>query len=138
MSEAVELHDSAVTAIRHAGSDVVLDMLAIVHSSKGRPGWDPGKTGTQPATLVIEDAQIVSSPAGLPLEILTGRVSVEVQTFENVLLLPFDVAGDVHLELIGADGTLSVKGRRARLVLRGTWKYLDDVHDVFWAKRRSS
>jgi hypothetical protein len=126
MNEAVELHDSDITAIHHAGSDMVLELVAIVHSSEGRPGRDPGKTGTQPAELVIEDAHIASTPTSLPLSILFGRISIDAQTLENVLPLPFDMAGDVRLELGGAEGTLSAKGRRARLVLRGTWQYLDD------------
>jgi hypothetical protein len=126
MNEAVELHDSAITAIHHAGSDMVLELVAIVHSSEGRPGRDPGKTGTQPAELVIEDAHIASTPTSLPLSILSGRISTDAETLENVLPLPIDMAGDVRLELSGAEGTLSAKGRRVRLALRGTWKYLGD------------
>jgi hypothetical protein len=125
MREAVELHDSEISLGRHSGSSVVL--VAVVHLSEDRPGYDSGTTGTQLAELVVEEANVESIPSSLPLSILSGQVFVGAQVVENLLPLPFDVAGDVLVELIGVEETLSVRGRVARVVLRGDWKYLDAV-----------
>jgi len=125
MNEIIELHDSEVKAIRQQGGNLILVLGAVIHSSEGRPGSDAGRTFTQEAELIIEDARVLSKPKSQPLWILSGQLTVGEEAFEDVPL-PFDRSGDVRVQLSGVEGVLSAAGRRVRLTLTGVRRHLED------------
>jgi hypothetical protein len=118
----VELHDSDLLAVRAEDFRVVLTMVVILHHDDG-PGHHT--VWQQDADLVIDEARVEERPDSTPLWILEGSVSSDEGRFSNVLPLPFEARKAVRVEFLGAEGTCTVTGTRARLELRGETRFLE-------------
>jgi hypothetical protein len=122
----IELHDTRIDRIEHIGGSIVLSMLAYMHESDGRPGWDRGTGWELPARLVIEDGRFDRPLSGASLEISDGLIIVDERRFENLIPLPFDEHGYVRVFLAGAEGRLTITGHRAYIEPTGQAVYLED------------
>jgi len=125
-TRAVEFHDSEVTGIRLDNRDVVVEIIAYVHASQGRPGIDRGTGWSQRAELIVEDATVERSLDSNYLWITDGFLEVNSKRFNNLLPVPFGESGKINLKLSGAEGSLWLSGRRVRLLLTGTPTYVED------------
>ena len=117
-NQAVELHDSSVIRIAWDGRTLVLTLAVSMHQSDGDPARDRGTGWSQAAELRIQNAALRETPP-LPLWILDGVIAVGLQTYDDLLPLPFDQSGSVVVMLTGAEGTLRVTGVAAALTLLG-------------------
>ncbi len=120
----IELHDSRVVRVHAIGSDVVLDVDAYVHVSEGEPGVDEGTGWKRTVTVTIRNGSIRRTIEN-DLLISDGQLRVGEKTFDNMLPLDLDVAGDVSIELVGAEGTLSITGNGISVTPHGEATYVE-------------
>lgn len=86
VNECLELHDSTLSHVTFRDGSVVVSLSsAYIHRSPGRPGWDAGSGGCQPATLTFGEARPVSLPAELPATISDGFLRVGDTTHDNLI-----------------------------------------------------
>jgi hypothetical protein len=126
-NRALDFHESEVLAVRHEGKDSIVHLEAYLHTTEGRPGKDPGTGWLQEAQLIIGEGRV--SRQCDALWILEGRLEVDGEIYSGLLPLPFERAGLVRLELSGAEGTLAITGRGARLVLLGEPRLIEEPAD---------
>jgi hypothetical protein len=116
VNAAVELHDSDVVAIEPAAGTVVVRLMAYVHRSDGRPGFDAGSGWSQLVELVFADGVVEERPAALPCTLDEGCVSGGAE-FAGIVPLPASVSLAVRLEARGLYGErLAVRGTRLEVI----------------------
>jgi len=125
LREAIELHDSKVTAIVAAGLSARVVVQAYLHRSEGEPGTSPGSGWIQEAELRLEDAQ-VRHPAPPALDVLDGFVEVAGRRYANLVPLPFDVVGPVRVLLDGPQGVFEASATAAQFALVGDARYVEE------------
>jgi hypothetical protein len=127
MNEGIELHDSKLSHVSFRdGSAVVSLSSAYVHHSTGRPGWDAGSGGYQPATLTFDEAPPVSLPAELPVSISDGFLRIGDTTHDNLIPASgtFERAVEFSIVLTTAE-TLTIRARRVTIQLHGEPSYIE-------------
>lgn len=125
MREAIELHDSKVTAIATAGSSARVAIQAYLHRSEGEPGTSPGTGWIQQAELRLEGVE-VRNPAPTELDVLDGFVEVAGRRYANLVPLPFDVTGPVRVLLDGPQGVFEASATAARFALVGDARCVEE------------
>jgi len=118
MNAAIELHDSEVVAVERADDAVVVRLVAYVHRSAGRPGFDSGTVWSQPVELVFSSGVIVEQPRAFPWEMDGGGVSGGVE-FDGLVPLPASVRSPVRFTACGVYGE-SLEVRAAGLAVVAT------------------
>jgi hypothetical protein len=118
---AIELHDSTLAVVRIGPDQVTFELRpAYIHKSVGKPGTAAGVGGWGSVDIIVSGATLPFGACELPVGISGGRLSVEDETWSNVIPLPFERAGGV-IVLIETEGgaTLTVRGNRASIVSKG-------------------
>lgn len=104
MNTAVELHDSRVADVTHAGEELrVIFRPAYVHRSDGIPGSDAGWGFLQPVEFRFRDATFaeVGDCRG---DVSEGVVSAGDAEYSNLVPLPLAVHGTTTARLNFASG----------------------------------
>jgi len=128
MNREIELHDTRVERIEQTDGNIILWLLAYMHESAGRPGWDRGTGWNLPARLVIENGEFDHPFSSPYLWVTGGHIAVGDRIVEDTIPLPFDEHGKIHLLLSGAEGQLAIRGNRAYLEETGPAVYVEDFH----------
>jgi len=123
---AVEFHDSEISSVYVEGSRCVMHTRLNLHSSVGRAGFDNGKSWTQDARFLLEDAHIEKQPRAYPLDVGDGSVDVDGRDYDNILPLPFDAAGRITMRLLGDEGDLVLQCQRLSIELLDRPEYVDE------------
>ncbi|MBN9522894.1 hypothetical protein J0H58_30995 [bacterium] len=122
MNTAIELHDSAISAVFESGSTVVVRLSpAYVHRSTGRPGIDPGTGWVQEVELRFANGVIECPLTDLPCTLGDGFVTGGIE-FRNAVPLPLSVESEVRFEARTVHGE--------RLVVRGSGLDVSPVTDA--------
>jgi hypothetical protein len=108
------------------GSNIILWMEAYLHESNSVPGIDRGTGWSLPARLVIENGTLDCPFLPTSLWITDGQVTIGDRLFDNVLPLPFDERGDIHVQFTGPEGQLSISGNRACVEDTGPAVYVEE------------
>jgi hypothetical protein len=122
----IELHDTRIERIERVDGNIILWLLAYMHESEGRPGWDRGTGWSLPSRLIIENVNFDHPFSSPSLWILDGSITVDDHLFENCMPLPFDMCGKIHLFLSGAEGKLVISGDRAYFEPIGEPVYVEE------------
>jgi hypothetical protein len=122
----VELHDTRIERIESTEGAIVLWVSAYLHESEGDPAVDRGTGWSLPARLVVEGGEFAIPFLSPSLWITDGRVSVGDRLYENILPLPFDNRGEIHLYLSGAEGEITLRGSRIFLEPTGPAVYVEE------------
>ena len=122
---AIELHDSRVTGIHTEGSDVVLDFDAYVHMSDGEPGVDAGTGWKRPVRITVREGVVRRAFGADALWITNGVVWIGERMLDDLIPLALDEAGIVRIELVGAEGRLTVTGAGLRIEVTGDGVYVE-------------
>ena len=100
-NRALEFHDSRVSEIsRHSDAIVIKFQNAYIHSSYGEPGITDGQGWSQEIEITLSHARILNHPEIIPAQLADGRISIDQQSFENLIPLPIQRSGLVLMELI--------------------------------------
>jgi hypothetical protein len=129
LNVAIEIHDSELGSIELAGRTATLRLApAYVHKSYGEPGVDAGTGWTQHVTIVIDDAVVESSVPSFPCDLTDGTLTVNTESWDNLIPLPLRRQGSVSLVLVGMwGGSVSVSGKEITATPNGDATYIEDV-----------
>jgi len=126
MNREIELHDTRVERIERTDSKIVLWLSAYMHESDGRPGLDRGTGWSLPARLVIENGEFDHPFSSPSLWVTDGYIAIGDGVFDNLIPLPFDEHGEIHLLFSGAEGELAIHGSRVCLEPTGPAVYVEE------------
>jgi hypothetical protein len=131
-SRNIEIHDSELKTVTVTDGNIVLELSpAYIHMSDGRPGIDAGTGWLQNAVIRVRGGELLGSINELPCTLWDGHLTVSDESFDNLVPIPLDSAGNIALELTSRSGeTLRVRGDRITLKLLGEPKYIDDFPGV--------
>lgn len=126
MNEALEFHDSKVASVvRESGVMRMSLEPAYVHRSSGRPGIDAGKGYVQSAEIAFSDARVEQEGACIG-SLSSGSISCDDQVFDNVLPMPFSVAGAVQAKFeFASGGVLQVWALACACWSKGEARYVE-------------
>ena len=114
--------------VSDANGDVVVKFEpGYVHKSDGAPGRDPGTGWLQTVEVRVFDGALDAHLAGLPSGVSDGWVVVGDDRHDNIIPLPFDFRGPVHLCLrLESGAQLSVHGNGIAAVALSDAVYVDE------------
>lgn len=126
MGQQLELYDARVSFIREMeGSTEIHFSYAYIHSTVGTPGRDSGRSWTQEAILVLNNATLTTAAPSLPDSIIDGYLKHAGKRIE-LLPLPFEKSGEWLLHLSLAKGTsLEIQGNDPVIKLEGRKIFLE-------------
>ncbi|OQX19652.1 MAG: hypothetical protein BWK76_03950 [Desulfobulbaceae bacterium A2] len=99
MNRAIEFHDSTITGVHVAGTEVTLALDAVIHQSAGIPGRNAGTCWLQRIHIHLHGAVVEQCPATLVNELSFGDVMRNGTKMENLLPLPTRVQGELVIML---------------------------------------
>jgi len=125
----VELHDSEVLRIEHAGSDrVVLELDAYVHRWESVGGHWRGTAWAQPVRCTIGDVLAEWQAPTLPARIDDGHLQAHDSWPGNLIPLPFRHEGEVRLSLLfESTEHIDWLGKSVQLEATGPAAFLEDL-----------
>ena len=120
MGSALELFEARVSYLRAVdGAMEIHFSYACIHKFIGLPGRESGRSWSQEAVLVLQDAEVVEPLPTLPNEVSDGYLEVGGERYE-LIPLPFERTGPAVLHLEFIDGTtLDVRGVHPLFALLG-------------------
>ena len=121
LRRSIRLHDSKVLAVAAEGESVRvrLDAYLVVSTGQAGTAW------SQEVDLIIAGGAVQEKPSD-PLWISAGEITVDDDS-TALLPIPFEVAGDVVVELRGEEGRLSIRGRGLAVVEHGEKVFVEKV-----------
>jgi hypothetical protein len=130
--EALELHDSRLSAVRSEAGQVILSLApAYIHRSLGVPGRDEGTGWLANVTLTLTGAVLPSITSDLPVQISDGAVVIGETTIDNCVTLPFKQVGAISLRLVFETGeTLVVQGSSLDARVQGGYEFVENFGAV--------
>ena len=131
-SRNIEIHDSELKTVTVTDGNIVLELSpAYIHMSDGRPGIDAGTGWLQNAVIRVRGGELVGSINELPCTLWDGHLTVSDESFDNLVPIPLDSAGDIELQFTSISGeSLQVRGEGITLELLGEPRYIEDVPGV--------
>lgn len=128
MNTIIEIHDSTVAEITQRDGTVTVHFLpAILHQSKGRPGFDSGTIWTQEARLIFSEASVSGEFPDWPCDLMGGELVVGNHLHDNLIPVPLESSEVAKLRLIcDSIHTVLVDGQKVRLEMVGEPKYLEE------------
>lgn len=128
INSAMEFHDSEVERITQEGDNIRVSFVEVyIHKSEGQPGIDPGTGWVQKAEMLLENASIEGRAPDLPRWLDGGSISVDGKTYDNMVLFPSGLRGDVLLVLDFVSGEkVEISAKGISLSLIGEPKYVEE------------
>ena len=121
MTEAIELHDSDVSAV-----EVTDGTVRVVFSEAYI--WAEEKGWGQKAILFLENGKVLEKPENFPVTISEGILSGDKEKFSNIVPLPFSEGGNYSVEFTFSSGELlKVVGHNPRLELIGERRFIEEA-----------
>jgi hypothetical protein len=119
LPHSVELHDSLLSAVAEGAEALCIKFRpAYVHQN--------GKGWRQDADLIFANTVGRQRDTQLPCRVSDGTLKTAQGPYHNLLNLPLDDSGPVHLKLELADGTeFQIEGTSARIVLHGAPAFVE-------------
>ena len=124
----IELHDSTVISVEVNDERACLDMEVVIHSNKGKSP-NSHSIFTQSAIFKIGHCRILNNLHEFPLWILDGTITIDNESFDNMVPISFHRTGAVVLSFSGAEGTLRIVGDSVNLELQDEPQYLEEFQD---------
>ncbi len=120
MGTALELYEARLSYLQVVeGAMEIHFSYACIHKFIGAPGRDSGKSWSQEAVLLLQDAEVDEPLPPLPNVVVDGHLEAGEECHELVPL-PFERTSPALLYLEFRDGTtLKVRGRHPLLTLLG-------------------
>lgn len=132
MNKEIELHDSTLCEIIKTGSEVIIVIdKAIIHHSEGKPGVNNGTCWLQTVKMFFLDAQILSTPKEMPINISDGDLMVKSNKYSNMFELFTDISGEIDFNLLTAyNEHLHIKASKLKIETIGAEEYLEEFPGI--------
>ena len=130
LSSKIELHDSAVEKFSQENDCITLTFsAAYIHKSEGKPGIDPGTGWWQPLRMRFEAASYSGTLPDFPEEINTGILTINGQSYDNMLPTTLEAEGEIKLYLLfwmNGKYEFAITAQRVVLTLLGEAEYVEE------------
>jgi hypothetical protein len=128
MNEAIELHDSKLSAVvAHRDAVAVQLQPAYIHRSAGEAAKDAGTGWLQSATLTFIGLLPFEVPARLPTTLWGGSLRIDDHLYENVIPSTGEFSGDIQFTVdTNNDESMKIHGNHLRIELHGEATYVED------------
>lgn len=129
VTEALEFHDSSLSALSASGGDAILQMeQAYVHRWEREGGRWSGKGWIKPVCIRVIAASPGSGVPALPAEISEGTLTVAGAVHSNLVPLPYQADGETRLHLLLVDSqSLEIQGTGVIIDVIGRGQPVEDL-----------
>jgi hypothetical protein len=125
----MEIHDSLLQKVTHAGTTMTFQFEAYIHESNGEPGVNEGTGWIQPLAVELSNAYVEGTIPHLPCNLSDGYVELAGRRLENVIPMPLDGTGTVEIRLESkGEESLLVRGDSVKLTILGEARFIEDFH----------